>query len=156
LTYIYDDAEGISRCLTPSDLIYGYRSSNVPSERHFELTSTSKSLTRKARYEFRLLSEFIHQWRRDYLLSITEMATVKARHTQDKQVVSAGEIVILKDEHTPRCFWKLARVIKLLPGRDGHVQAAKIWVLSSDKKPVMLHRPIQFLIPLEVQQEAHN
>jgi len=63
------------------------------------------------------------QWRRDYLLSIREMAT---RHTPDKQAVSAGGIVILKDEHTPRCFWKLARVVELLLGRDGHVQAASI------------------------------
>ena len=89
LTYIYDDADGVSRCLTPSDLIYGYRSSNVPSERHFEVTSTSKSLTRKARYQFRLLSEFTRQWRRDYLLSIREMARAKARHNHGNQVVSS-------------------------------------------------------------------
>jgi len=81
LTYIYDDTEGISRCLTPSDLIYGYRASNVPSERHFEVTSTSKSLTRKARYQFTLLSEIACQWKRDYLLSIREMATASEGQT---------------------------------------------------------------------------
>jgi len=86
-----------------------------------EVSSTSKSLTRKARNQFRLLSKVVRQWRRHYLLGIREMATVKVRHTQDKQVLRTGDIVILKDEHTPRCLWKLARVVELLPGRDGHV-----------------------------------
>jgi len=98
-------------------LIYGYQAPNVPSERHYEVTSTNKSLTRKARYQFRFLSEFACQWKRDYLLSVREMATVKARHAHDHKVVSVGDIVILKDEQTSRCFWKLARAIEQRAGR---------------------------------------
>jgi len=41
-------------------------------------------------------------------------------------------------------------VIDLVAGRDGLVRAAKIQVLSQDKKVTTLHRPIQQVIPLEV------
>ena len=39
------------------------------------------------------------------------------------------------------------RVIELLEGRDKKVRAAKIWVLSSERKPVTLRCQIQSLIP---------
>ena len=68
LSYVYDDIEGISSCLTPADLIYGHRLSAVPNYRHYEVTSTSQCLTKRARYQFRLLAEFNRQWRRNYLL----------------------------------------------------------------------------------------
>ena len=35
LSYVYDDIEGISHCLTPADLIYGHRLSAVPNDRHY-------------------------------------------------------------------------------------------------------------------------
>ena len=47
-------------------------------------------------------------------------------------MVTKLSVVILKDEHTPRYFWKLARVTELIPGRDSSVRAAKILVLRTD------------------------
>ena len=58
LTYIYDDDNGISYTLTPSDLIYGRRISLTPSGRHFDVVSTSQTLTKKAIGLFRLLNNF--------------------------------------------------------------------------------------------------
>ena len=156
LTYIYDDAEGNSRCLTPADLIYGYRLSSVPSERQYEVTSTSQCLTKRARYQFRLLAEFNRQWKRDYLLSLREYSAGKNKGSRTAPAIKRGDIVILKDEHTARCWWKLARVTELLEGRDKKVRAAKIWVLSSERKPVTLRRPIQSLIPLEVRSQESS
>ena len=58
LSHIYDDVEEISHCLTPPDLIYGHRLSAMPNDRHYEMTSTIQCLTKRARYQFRLLAEF--------------------------------------------------------------------------------------------------
>ena len=58
LLYVYDDVEGISCCLTSGDLIYGYCNSAVPNDRHYEVTSTSQCLTKRARYQFRLSADF--------------------------------------------------------------------------------------------------
>ena len=156
LMYIYDDAEGNSRCLSPADLIYGYRLSSVPSERQYEVISTSQCLTKRARYQFRLLAEFNRQWKRDYLLSLHEYSAGKNKGSRTAPAIKRGDIVILKDEHTARCWWKLARVTELLEGRDKKVRAAKVWVLSSKKKPVTLRCPIQSLIPLEVRSQESS
>ena len=80
----------------------------------------------------------------------------KNRSSQPSLVVKKGDIVILKDEHTARGWWKLARVVELLVGRDNQVRAAKIWVLSSQRKPMILRRPIQVLIPLEIQSQESS
>ena len=52
LTYIYDDDNGISYTLTPSDLIYGRCISLTPSGRHFDVVSTSQTLTKKSHRPF--------------------------------------------------------------------------------------------------------
>ena len=70
--------------------------------------------------------------------------------------MSKGDVVLLKEDGTARCLWRLAEVRELIPSRDGTVlvRAAKIQVLSADKQIVMLRRPIQLLIPLEVSQDS--
>ena len=65
--------------------------------------------------------------------------------------IQAGDIVILRDDLTAR-WWRLARVIELLKGRDDKVRAARVQVLSGGKNTI-LRRPIQLLIPLEVKSE---
>ena len=47
-------------------------------------------------------------------------------------------------ESSPRLFWRIARVEKLLPGRDNVVRSAIIGMLSGDnKQTVLLRRPIK-------------
>ena len=52
LIYMYSDENGIAYPLTPSDLIYGCQLSTDPNSRHFDITTTSKNVTKKARYHF--------------------------------------------------------------------------------------------------------
>ena len=61
--------------------------------------------------------------------------------------------MVLKEDHTARCWWKLGQIIELLKGRDGQVCGARVQVLNSKRKPTVLHRPVQHLIPLEVTHE---
>ena len=49
LTFVYDDTEGVSYPLTPSHLINGCHLTSSPSSSHFEIISTNKSLTRRAK-----------------------------------------------------------------------------------------------------------
>ena len=60
-----------------------------------------------------------------------------------------GEFVILKEEGTAKCLWPLAWVSEVIHGREGKIRSAKIQLLRGDRK-VSLRRPIQHLIPLEV------
>ena len=47
LTYVFDNQEGISYPLTPAQLIYG-RNLTICNDKHFEVLSTNKALTKRA------------------------------------------------------------------------------------------------------------
>lgn len=111
------------------------------------MMSTVKALTKRAKYQFRVLNAFIKQWQQDYLFSLRERRIVQTR-TADAAPVKEGDIVILKEDGTARALWKLARVVETLDGRDGLIRVARVQLLSNDKT-VHLRRPIQHLIPLE-------
>ena len=152
LTYVYDDEQGVSFPLTPANLIYGRRIETTPNESQYEIVSTNKSLTRRAKYQSRVLKNFKDQWRKEYLLSIRESLRVQ---NNKSNIINVGDIVILKNENTSRMYWKLARVENLLRSKDKIVRSAEVKVLSNDNKRTMvLRRPIQHLIPLEVQDTS--
>ena len=103
LTYMYDDENGITYPLTPSDLIYGHQLSTSPNSRHFDVTSTSKTLNKKARHHFRLLENFNRQWQKEYLLSLRENYNVKKQKGKPPPVLAQGDVVLVKEEGTARC-----------------------------------------------------
>ena len=153
ITYVYDDEEGVSYPLTPSCLIYGRRVTTTPNENQYEIVSTNESLTKRAKHHRKLLNEFAKQWRREYLLSILESA--RAGSNEVKDVITVGQIVILKNEATKRMIWRLAKVEELIRSSDGVVRSAKIRVLNNEtRNSVILRRPIQHLIPLEIYCES--
>ena len=64
--------------------------------------------------------------------------------------ISIGDIVLLKNDSTSRCYWKLSKVEELINGTDGRIRAAMVKVASNDKRPVYLRRVVQHLVPIEV------
>ena len=96
LTYIYDDEEGLSYPLTPADLIYGRQIATMPHQRHCNVISTFQSLTKRARYHFRLLEGFTKQWRKEQLLGLREYH--RNRTGAIEQSISGGE------EGSARCW----------------------------------------------------
>ncbi|XP_028400806.1 uncharacterized protein LOC114523939 [Dendronephthya gigantea] len=149
ITYIYDDEESISYALSPSQLIYGRRLASTPNSAHFESVSTCKSLTRRAKHHRRILEQFISRWRREYLLSLRENSQNLA-NSRNIAKIEVGDVVVMMNEKTKQQFWKLAKVVELLPGQDGIVRAARIKLATSEGKPTILQRSIQQLVPLEV------
>ena len=66
--------------------------------------------------------------------------------------VRTGDIVLLQEDHHPRHMWKKARVEELKVGREGATRTA---VLRGANGTVLV-RPIQLVIPLEVDQGGKN
>ena len=81
------------------------------------------------------------------MLSLRERAINHG--SQKNSMIKEGDIVVLKEDCTARCLWKLAKIVELITGRDGRTQAAKVQLLSKDKVTT-IHRPVQHLVPLEV------
>ena len=61
-----------------------------------------------------------------------------------------GDVVILRNDSTPRMFWKLALVEELLPGRDGIVRAARVKVANAERNPRIFTRSVKHLVLLEL------
>lgn len=152
LTYIYDDTDGVTQPLTPSDLINGRAIGRTPSNRQEDVVSTFQTLTRRAKYHYRLLEGFVKQWRREYL---TSLHNVSYKRTPNSTPISTGDIVLLKDDTAARAWWKVARVEELLKGRDDKVRAARVTLLGgkTTQRPIVLRRPVQQLVPLEVHKD---
>jgi len=148
LTYIFDDQEGISYPLTPSQLINGRNLAMMPHEGYYEVISTYESLSRRANYNRKVLSQFSNRWKNEYLLNLLE--AYRPKGSRKKPVINIGDIFILRNDHEKRVFWKMCRVLELLQGKDGIVRAAKVQVVSTDGKKKVLNRSLKHLIPLEI------
>ena len=86
-------------------------------------------------------------------MSLREHAKEKCKRQNKESPISVGDIVIVKSDLTTRNFWKLAKVEELLHGRDGQIRSARVKVASSsDRKPQVIRRVIQHLIPVEVSE----
>ena len=57
----------------------------------------------------------------------------------------------MKNESTPRVFWRLARVEQLLPGKDGKIRSAVVKLGGGNAST---RRPIEQLIPIEVKSSS--
>ncbi|GFX25730.1 uncharacterized protein TNCV_4337141 [Trichonephila clavipes] len=67
--------------------------------------------------------------------------------SRKEDVIKEGDIVLIGDTNSKRIYWPLAKVIKLIPGRDGRVRVVEVSTSSGS-----FLRPIQRLYPLEVSE----
>ena len=153
ITYNFDDTEGVSYPLTPSQLINGRNLLQKTSQHHFEIISNHEALSKRARYHRMLLEHFTQWWRKEYLSS--HMEAYKTKEVRKGPSISVGDVCILRNDKTKRAFWKLCRVSELLIGNDGNVRDAKVEVTSSSGKQVF-RRPLQHLIPLEITTNTND
>ena len=153
LTYLFDDSEGVSYPLTPSQLVNGRHLSLLPHDNFYEIIGTYESLSRRAKYNRLLLSQFARRWKNEYVLGLVEAFKPK-EHTKEPRIL-VGDIVILKDDQSKHVVWKLGKIQELITGRYGSVRAAKIQVANVDGKfekvtKGFVKRPLKLLSPLEV------
>jgi hypothetical protein len=83
---------------------------------------------------------------------LREQASVKSKANGSGSSISQGDVVIVKNESTPRAFWRLARVEQLLPGKDGKIRSAVIKPGGGNASTT--RRPIELLIPIEVKSST--
>jgi len=59
--------------------------------------------------------------------------------------------ICVKEENKPRQKWSIARVQRLVKGRDGKVRAAAIKVHDKRGNIIQMYRPLQKLFPIELE-----
>ena len=134
--------------LTPAHFLHGGRLTTIPTGP--EPTST-KSLSKEFRLKQQIAEDFWKRWTKEYLLELRTYHQVRqpcGRETRCR----VGDVVLLQEEVRPRHMWKRGRVEELRPGRDGKVRT----VILRTQDGGRLVRPVQLVIPLEVDQGGED
>ena len=87
---------------------------------------------------------FWSRFKREYLSNLQR----RKKWQQPQRNMREGDVVLLRDETTPRYKWPLARITTTMSDSNGTVRSAKIKL--ADKE---LHRPINKLVLLIPQEE---
>jgi hypothetical protein len=142
LTYVSADHE--QQILTPAHFLLGEESSEALNIQPDQLSKNQEELGGRWRYQQRLLNGIWQRWRKEYLMQLRS-----AHQQKDVQNcnLKEGSIAILHEDKLPRLHWKMARILQLIPGRDGKIRSAILQTASGDQ----LRRAIQHIYPLEVE-----
>ncbi|GFT73257.1 putative RNA-directed DNA polymerase from transposon X-element [Trichonephila clavipes] len=100
------------------------------------------NLRKRVRYRQKLLNTLRHRFRKEYLGLLIQNKNKKGPLSE----VRLGEIVLIGDDIKKRMHWPLAKVIRLIPGKDGKIRTVEL----KTRTGTMLRR-IQRVNPLEVQ-----
>ena len=136
ITHMFNE---IDEALTPSHLLIGKRSTQLPTS-----TMYINDLDQTNKYREEIVNLFIRRWKEEYLSELQNYhITMQKSHSVDVEP-QIGEIVIMKED-SPRSTWKLARIENIYKERDEKIRSIQV------KKPngEYARRPPQLLIPLE-------
>ncbi|GFQ86514.1 integrase catalytic domain-containing protein [Trichonephila clavata] len=100
-----------------------------------------EKLSKRAKYIQSIRDQLRKRFRSEYLEQLRHQSV---RNRQIKPL-TVGEMVLLEDVNKKRTFWDLARVEKLIPGRDGQIRLAVVKTVNSE-----FLRPVQRLFRLEM------
>ena len=155
---IYVSTEDTEEPLTPSHLLCRSWLLSLPEHltyRHplgdedFEIAPAQAA--RRVKHLNNVLNHFWRWSRQEYFLELRECQ----RYSWGKEsasTIEVGDDVLLYDDALPRSFWKLARVLELITGRDGKPRGAVVKVPAKSGGTTTLRRSLQLLYPLEIRQ----
>lgn len=135
LTYTYDDANNM-KPLTPSMFICDIPRSDIP---EFDEIGRNNLITRQ-RYLQALRDGLRMRFKKEYLAELVNSGQRRPRE------LAVDDIVLIEEENVKRSEWKMGKVLKIYPGRDGVARVAKVKTKIGE-----LVRPLQRLYPMEVE-----
>ncbi|KAL6743079.1 hypothetical protein Aduo_016163 [Ancylostoma duodenale] len=147
--------DGNVRILRPIDLINPYANLNPFAEKNtttslylYHSSETKEYINSWFHSALDNLNLFWKLWQKDYLQALIEKQQ-RSEHSLHgcKSLPKNGDIVLVKQEITPRNQWPLAIITKIEVRENGTIRSAKIRTTNGTE----LDRPVNHLIPLEIQ-----
>ena len=151
LTYISDD--DTFEALTPYHLLFGRNINNrVKVSNDAEVELNSEQCSKRVKTLQLTLNQFWNRFRTEYLGQLREKHSyVKGKFNNDCNI-EVGDVVLIKeDKFVPRGQWRKGRVENVIQGKDGMIRGASLRVYLKDGKTIILKRPVQKLVPFEIQ-----
>ncbi|GFX25300.1 putative RNA-directed DNA polymerase from transposon X-element [Trichonephila clavipes] len=137
LTYLSENSDDLVP-LSPTMFLVENRNLDVPDIVYRDTVN----LRKRVRYRQKLLNDLRHRFRKEYLGLLIQNKNKKGPLLEER----LGEIVLIGDDIKKRMHWPLAKVIRLISGKDGKIRTVELKTHTG----TML-RPIQRVYPLEVQ-----
>jgi transposase InsO family protein len=141
LTYLSSDE--LDEPLTPSHLILGKRllaPDYSPDQPQVDIESTD--MVKRNKYLGNVLQHFWERWRNEYLVQLREHQRRPSSGAVEPQV---GDVVLIKEEKTPRNQWQIGLVRDVIRGSDKVVRGAVVRLAGGST----VKRPCQLLYPVE-------
>ncbi|GFU96942.1 DUF5641 domain-containing protein [Trichonephila clavipes] len=127
--------------LTPSMFLISNKNTNIEDIEELD----SNSLNKRIKYRSKLLKDLRQRFTNEYLSQLIQKHNEK--ESRDPQI---GEVVLVGDDNKKRLFWALAKIIELIPGRDGKIRTVR---LKTEHGKIL--RPIQRIYPLEIRSNEN-
>lgn len=138
LTYLSEDPNDLEP-LTPNMFLHPYGNVSFPEADNI----TGDKLRFRYEYAQSLKKELRNRWRQEYLGMLVHKIQKPTRKLVN------GELVVVSQDGKKRHEWNLARILELIPGKDGVCRVARIKTKDGDYM-----RPVQRLHPLEMNHKA--
>ncbi|GFQ95145.1 integrase catalytic domain-containing protein [Trichonephila clavata] len=98
---------------------------------------------RRVRFRAKLFKDLKSRFRKEYLGLLAQKRSKPISHK-----MKVGEIVLVENPNKKRLYWPLAKVLDLLPGRNGNIRTLKLKCGNAE-----IIRPVPRLFLLEIQPE---
>ncbi|GFU36883.1 integrase catalytic domain-containing protein [Trichonephila clavipes] len=141
LTYISENPQELIP-LTPAIFLIENRCSDTTDIDELN----SRDLRKRMKYRIKLLSDLRQRFRKEYLSEL-----IQKQNDNRVREPRIGEIVLIGNDNKKRLPWPIAKIIELIPGRDGEIRTVR---LKTQHGTVI--RPVQRIFPLEVQAIANS
>lgn len=106
--------------LTPGHFLIGGSLISMPESVVLDNRHTRVSVYRHMKL---LIQQFWANWCKDYLHTLQQRS--KWRYAEDSKFL-VNKLVLLKEDNTPPCNWKLARIVQTHPGDDEKVRIVTV------------------------------
>ncbi|XP_002741926.1 uncharacterized protein LOC100373242 [Saccoglossus kowalevskii] len=149
LTHIASHADDLVP-LTPSHLMIGRNVYSLPYDASNHLSDpialTHHNVNLRFEHLAKLQRQFGKRWSAEYLTALRERHTHTAGGVKNN-TIKVGDIVLVHSDVEKRVNWHMAKVTRLLPGKDGLVRVVEI-----KTKLGKTNRPVNKLYLLETSQ----
>ncbi|GFU77765.1 integrase catalytic domain-containing protein [Trichonephila clavipes] len=141
LTYISENPQELIP-LTPAMFLIENRCSDTTDIDELN----SRDLRKRMKYRIKLLSDLRQRFRKEYLSEL-----IQKQNDNRVREPRIEEMVLIGNDNKKRLSWPIAKIIELIPGRDGEIRTVR---LKTQHGTAI--RPVQRIFPLEVQTIANS
>lgn len=123
-------------CLTPGHFLVGSSLMAYPDKDCSEIPENRLSLYQRLT---QMQQGFWKRWSVDYLSLLQN----RPKWLRSRNNIEVDQLVLLKEDNTPPLKWSLARVVQVLPSKDGRVRAVRLKTSQGE-----FVRPVTKVCPL--------